>query len=156
MGTRNGTLFERNIERIFKLAGFGTKRNVILQDYEVDVLAEYQDITIIVQCKQYEKSYIPVKDIIHQWESKNKKIGADKVIVAIFGQEATEKEKNLAKRFNVILWDGRDFEQYQDIVHEKGKEAKDYLLKGLDLISLTKGMKDEYVEPFISVEELKR
>src|SRR3989344_1727907 len=133
MGSRQGSLLEKNVERIFKLGGFKTNRNAFVKDYEIDVLIKYGSQTIIVQCKQYEKSYINVKDVIHQWASKNKEIKADAVVIAIFGQEATREEKALANKLGIVLWDEGDVDKLDDLVAENGIKARETLLEELAL-----------------------
>src|SRR3989344_5766295 len=151
MGARKGVLFEKNLERIFKLAGFRTQRNIKINGYEIDVTAEFEDLLIAVQCKQYETSYINVKDLVHQWDSKNKKIDADRVIIAIFGQELTKEERGLAKNFNMIIWDERDVDRYDDLVTDKGRTSREHILSDLGLLEKSKGLKEYYAQPIITI-----
>ncbi len=133
MGTRRGTLLERNIRKIFKLAGFKTKHQVRIKGYEIDVLAETDNLKIIIECKHYEHSPIVVRNLIHQWDSKNKEIKADKILLVIYGVEITPYVKTLAKKYDISIWDKKDVEDYLDYVIEHKKEAKTKILKVLKL-----------------------
>ncbi len=135
MGNRQGTLLEKNVDRMFRLAGFQTKRNAIVNGYEVDVLAKIGNIKIPIQCKQYERSYLNVKDILHQWQSKRNKLNADKILLVVFGQEISISDKKLAKELDIALWDETDIDKIDNLVVEKKKDAFTELLKriGLDV-----------------------
>ena len=136
MGTRVGTLLERNIESIFKLAGFRTKHQTRIKGYEIDVLAKYHGFTILIECKQYEKSRIEIRNLIHQWDSKNKRIGADRVLIVIFGMPISEKYIRLAKKCNIFLWGNKEIEKFYKMVTKDSINAREKILKSLNIISL--------------------
>jgi Holliday junction resolvase len=118
MGNRQGTLLEKNVDKIFSTHGFITKRNFHLNGYEIDVYARRGKDTIIIQCKQYERSYINVKDLIHQWASKKNEVGASRMIIVIYGQNLTPVERQLAKRLDVTIWDEHDLDKIERMQDE--------------------------------------
>jgi len=126
MVTRRGTLLEKNVDKIFRLADFNTKRNVFINGYEVDVFAELEGVKIIIQCKQYESAKLSVRDALHQWDSKNKFILADKCILVIYGQDVNSGDRDIAKKLDIILWDEKDLDRIEILSSEK-------LLKELNL-----------------------
>jgi Holliday junction resolvase-like predicted endonuclease len=102
---QKGDALEKGIEFIFKTAGFETKRNVLLAKYEIDVLAKIGDRTIIIECKNYQNSSLTIRNLIHQWSSKNKIINASKVIIAIAGIKPKPSDFKLADEFDIEIWD---------------------------------------------------
>ncbi len=121
MATRKGTLLERNLVKIFEKAGFNTQHQARVKGYEIDVLAKKGNKTIVVECKQYEGSTLQVRNLIHLWDSKNKEIGADKVILAVYGEDITPQEKLMAYKYGMILWDEDDMEKISDLLDDKQK-----------------------------------
>lgn len=113
MVTRRGTLLEKNVEKIFKLFGFVTKRNVYINGYEVDVYAQGYGLDIAIQCKQYESASLNVRDLLHEWDSKNKFIAADRIVVSIYGQEVIPENRIVADRLGIILWDEKDLDRVE-------------------------------------------
>jgi len=133
MGKRIGTLLEKNIEKIFRLAGFITLRNLHMKGYEVDVLAEWNDLKIIIQCKQYERSRLNLQDVIHEWNSKNQIIKADKIIIVVFGQDVEEWQRELANQFGIILWGEPEMDEVETLVINKGVNSLGDILEMLNL-----------------------
>lgn len=130
MAVRKGSLLEENVESIFSSAGFNTETNTFLADYEIDVHAEIGDLEIIAECKQYEKSNLQVRNLIHEWTGKNKSIESDIVILVIYGQEISEEEKTLAKDENIIIWDE---DEIKKLLSKNDEKVKDYLFNNLPL-----------------------
>jgi len=134
MGTRPGTLLERDIQKIFKLAGFTTHHQAKIKGYEIDVLAETdKGLRIIIECKQYENAQIEVRNLIHQWDSKNKEIQANKILLVIYGINITHSEKSLAHKLGITIWDKKDVEDYLDYVIEYKENAKQHILNKLEI-----------------------
>ena len=133
MGRRIGSLLEKNVEKIFRLAGFNTMKNVTQKGYEVDVLAEWNNTKIIIQCKQYERSRLNLQDVIHEWHSKNDIIKADKVVIVVYGQDAEEWQRDLAAQFNIALWDEKDMDEIDEYVMKNRENSLGNLLERLDL-----------------------
>lgn len=67
---KKGSFLEWFIKRIFQTIGFYATNTAVINDNQIDVFVNYNDVKILVQCKQYEKSTPPVKDLIHEWNSK--------------------------------------------------------------------------------------
>ncbi|MBT3940910.1 hypothetical protein HOF46_02665 [Candidatus Woesearchaeota archaeon] len=140
MGTRQGTLLEKNILKIFKQAGFRVKHQERIKRYEIDVFAEdiENNLSIIIECKQYEKSPINVVNLIHQWCSKNSEINASFVIIALYGVKLSERDILLAKKFNITLWDEADIEDYLD------NPSKEKILKDVGYSQVIRCIKPEH------------
>ena len=103
-----GDALEKSVEFIFGSAGFKTQRNVRLSKYEVDVLAEIGDRKIVIECKNYQESSLTIRNIVHQWNSKNQIIKANKVILVLAGLNIKESDHQLAEQFDMELWDEKD------------------------------------------------
>lgn len=103
-----GDVLEQNVEHLFSVAKFKTSRNVKIRTYEIDVLAELGDRRIIIECKNYQNSSVTVRNLIHQWSSKNKLIAAHKVIIVIAGVSIKDSDKELANSLDITLWDEDD------------------------------------------------
>jgi Holliday junction resolvase-like predicted endonuclease len=100
-----GAALEKAIEFIFKTAGFETQKNVFVAKYEIDILAKIGDRYIIIECKNYQNSSMTIRNLIHQWNSKNQIINASKVIIAIAGLKAKPSDIKLANEFDIEIWD---------------------------------------------------
>lgn len=98
MASRKGTLLERNVEQLLKLVGLKPELNKIYHGYEIDVFLRYDNRTIAFECKQYEKSSLTVRNLIHEWDSKNKELSLDKIVLVFFGVDLNHAEKELAKK----------------------------------------------------------
>lgn len=133
MGTRKGSLLESTVQRIFDLAGFKVSRNIRLAGFEVDVHARYRDLEIIIECKQYESSSLNLPNLIFTWVGKNKKIGASKVLLVIYGQEVSGEHYRLAREENVSIWTEDDLNKFLDLSIEKGLDASLDILENLNL-----------------------
>nr|NIO37643.1 hypothetical protein [Candidatus Bathyarchaeota archaeon] len=77
LGKRSGSLLEKDVARLFKLVGLEPKLNEKIDDYEIDVLVIYRGVRLGIECKQYERSSLTVKNLIHEWDSKNKELKLD-------------------------------------------------------------------------------
>jgi len=62
MGQRSGTLLERNVSRLFRLVGFNPQNNVFIEGYEIDVFVQVESYNIVIECKQYERSSLSVRN----------------------------------------------------------------------------------------------
>ncbi|MDN5367206.1 MAG: hypothetical protein PWQ11_617 [Candidatus Diapherotrites archaeon] len=74
------------------------------------MLAEKDKMKIIIECKQYERSHITIRNLIHQWYGKNQIMGADAVIIAIYGQEPSTQDIQLAKQYGIVIWGTKDID----------------------------------------------
>ena len=105
MPKRHGSYLEESIAILFNKAGFKTKLNSRINGYEIDVLASRGNYRIAIECKQYERSRITIRNILHQWASKSNMINVDQIIIAIAGQKPKEEDYKLAKQLNLVLVD---------------------------------------------------
>ncbi|MBU1136227.1 MAG: restriction endonuclease [Nanoarchaeota archaeon] len=111
MARRKGTFLERTIANLFERIGFNVSLNSTKFGFEADVIAEKNGFVILIEAKQYDKSYMNIGSLLHQWESKGRKANADKTLVAIAGLSIPEKYFYLAKELGIHLWD-------EDKIHE--------------------------------------
>lgn len=144
MGTRQGTLLERNIAKIFKLAGFEVKQPTMIRGYEVDVYAVKGVFDVCIQCKQYEKSHLNIRDLVHQWDSKNtREIKVSKVVIALFGVNISQKEHLHAKKYGITLWDEKNIADYLDLLIDNKNKGSEVLLKDLKEGTIIKAKLDK-------------
>jgi len=135
MAIRSGTLLERSVNRLFMLAGFDPKNNKIIDGYEIDVYVEYKSFSLIIECKQYERSSLAIRNLIHQWESKNRLIGASKILFVLAGCDISKKDFELAKDFNISIWDETVLSDLTDLAIKSKDMAKKEILLKLNLKS---------------------
>lgn len=133
MASRQGTLLEQNVENIFNSLGFHTERNIKKKGYEIDVFCKRGETEIIIECKQYEKSSLTIRNLIHQWADKNAEIGADKVILVLYGINIKSSDINLALNRNIILWDEKILQKYTSLVIKDKEEALKKLNQEMNL-----------------------
>ena len=133
MGQRSGTLLERNVSRLFRLAGFNTQNNVFIEGYEIDVFVQVESYNIVIECKQYERSSLSVRNLIHQWESKNKIIKASKVLLVLVGCNITQKDYQLAQQFGITIWNEEWLEHLMDLVSTDKEKVKFEILASLNI-----------------------
>lgn len=142
MGSRKGSLLEKEVQSILESAGFETERNKFVKGYEVDIFAKVRDSNVIIECKQYEQSNLSVRNLIHEWKGKNKYIGADIIVLAIYGQKITDEEKKLAEENNLVIWDEKKLDSFLTMNEDK---YRDYILE--ELTSKLKSLGESYEWP---------
>ena len=103
MYKRGGSYLENNVASLFQRAGFRTQINTWISGYEIDVLASKGEYKIAIECKQYERSHISIRNILHQWASKNTIVKADKIVLVIAGQIPTSEDYFLANNLAITL-----------------------------------------------------
>jgi hypothetical protein len=123
-----GDALEKNVEFIFQSAGFETQRNIKLAKYEIDVLAKIGDRNVVIECKNYQSSNLTIRNLIHQWSSKNKIIKANKIIIVITGLNIKKSDHDLANKFDIELWNELDLTDLFNL-SLKPTELRDQLLK---------------------------
>jgi len=133
MASRGGSLLEGNVERLLKLAGFEPQRNVKLHGYEIDVFVKYKTLSIIFECKQRDSGGLNLRNLIHEWRSKNEEIKASKVVLVITGIDVTHEANDLAKKYGIIIWSENKLNKLLDDVIEKKEEMKDEILLAVGL-----------------------
>lgn len=134
---------EINAALLFKLAGFKVTNNVELKGSRIELMAERDNFRIICVCK-YENSDESLRDTIYQWVNKNKEIGANKIIIALFGIEPLGEDKEMADRNKIIIWEEENIANYLKILRKDREEGTKKLLGDLDISS--------YCDPNITYE----
>lgn len=130
MTMRSGTLLERDVNRLFTLTGFTPQNNKVINQYEIDVFVEYKSFSLIIECKQYERSTLAIRNLLHQWESKNRIIGATKVLFVLAGCEISDTERKLSEKFNIDIWDENTLSDLLDLaIKDKEMAKKQIMLK---------------------------
>lgn len=137
----NFNLLERNLDKILDSAGFNPELRKKVDGYEIDVYLEHKNLEVVFECKQYEKSNLTVRNLIHQWEGKQKKLGVDKVVLVLVGISFTEEDLELAEETDIKIWNGDDVERLlnksmetdenfrKEILAEIGLSAKEEVRK---------------------------
>lgn len=103
-----GGALEKSVEFIFQSAGFETIRNKKVAKYEVDVLARIGDRNVVIECKNMQNGTLTIRNLIHEWSSKNQIIKASKVILVIVGVNIKTSDTELASKLNIELWNESD------------------------------------------------
>lgn len=142
MARRSGSFLEGSVVRLFKLAGFEPKRNVKLHGYEIDVFVKYKTHDIIIECKQRDRGGLVVRNLIHEWHSKNELIRASRVVLAITGVDINKNAYDLAKKYGIIIWDETKLEKLIDEAVGKTDRVKEKLLREMNLESVEKTNKE--------------
>lgn len=130
---KQGSLLEKNVERIFSLAGFETARNVKRESYEIDVLATHRNLKIAIECKERDNGPLTVRNLIHEWAGKKRYINVDKVLIVIYGPSVSSKDMELAGKEEIEIWDSDKFEKYLDLSHELKEKSLPLILKDLGI-----------------------
>jgi len=129
MGNRRGTYLEQSVSIIFKKSGFDTILNTKKYGFEVDVLAYKKNYNIIIECKQYDHSYINIPNLLHQWSSKGKRAGANKTIVVVTGQKISDSAYDLAKDLGVYLLDDKEIHHLSSLDKKECEEELNKLIQ---------------------------
>lgn len=127
-----GNILEKQIEHILKSAGFRTSRNVRLAKYEIDVLGELGDLKIVFECKNYQNSHLVIRNLIHQWHSKNDIIKVNKIVLVLYGVTIKNSDKELASKFNIKLWGEKEINKLLSLLIKPDK-LRSELLKDISL-----------------------
>ncbi|HEY9221324.1 MAG TPA: restriction endonuclease [Lutibacter sp.] len=131
-----GDSLESGVEHIFKMAKFKTERNVFISKYEIDVRAILGDRTIIIECKNYQNSNLTIRNLIHQWHSKNDIIKAHKVILVLAGLKINNSDYELASQFDMELWNENDISDLFNL-SLKPDELRERLIEKISLKEIT-------------------
>jgi hypothetical protein len=151
MTSRRGTLLEKNVEQLLKLSGFNPQVNKIYNGYEIDVFFTYKNLKIAFECKQYERSTLAIRNLIHQWDSKNKELNFDRIIIVLVGCDISSNDYQLAKKYGILIWDEQKLTNLLDRAIEEKIENKNTILKELGVIDEIKDV--EKVDLEIEIEE---
>ncbi len=141
---KKGSLLENNAAWLFSMLGLKVQKNVKIEGHEIDVLVSYGNRKIAVECKQYERSRIVVRNLIYQWNTKKSILKLDKVLIIIWGCEIRRDDFELAKKLGITIWDEQNFEKFFKLAVDKKEAARDEILAAIGL----KEMKSESFESF--------
>jgi len=130
---KRGTLLERNVAWLFSTLGFDTKTNVQIKNHEIDVIVRSNGKSLAIECKQYEKSHLTVRNLIYEWATKRQILGVDRVLLVLWGSNVKDEDRKLAERLNISIWDEEDFEKIFNLALERKNAARDYILKEFGL-----------------------
>jgi len=150
---RMGSYLEKDVALLFEKIGFNVSLNSKEFGFESDVIAKKNKFTILVQTKLYEHSYINVKEILHQWESKGRHVQVDRVLVVISGFEISEECFDLAKKLGIYLWDDNILDELKRV---ESKELYDKIGRLLHFKDIMKKIEDEQKEEEKIAEEKER
>ncbi len=140
----NGKLLEDISATIFRKARFKVIQDDRRTNYQIDVLAQKFGRNIICECKQYENARLEIKNLIHQWDSKNKEIKADKIVLVIYGQSITIEQLSLAKKYGIVIWDYNKIEYYinmdiiklsKELLFDLGLKKRNIFLRFINFIT---------------------
>ena len=130
---KSGSLLEKTIKRIFDLAGFKTKQDIRINDYEIDVFAKYLDFSIAIECKERETGSLVVRNLIHEWAGKQKMVQVNKVLLAVYGVSVKKEDRKLAEANNISIWDGKQIEYFIELSLKDNKKLLVEILDNLDI-----------------------
>ena len=133
-------LLNQKVGKIFQLAGFKVSHNIILEDCNVRLLAVI-DLPNVredfkVACDfQYEDSEVPARELIMSWIDKNKKLRADKVIIALCGIELYGEDREMAEEHGILIWEESDVADYLNHIQRDREDGTKRIMAELDLDS---------------------
>ncbi|MBF9018484.1 MULTISPECIES: hypothetical protein [unclassified Oceanispirochaeta] len=141
-----GNSLESAIEYILNIANIKTENNSIISGYEIDIKAEIGDRLVIIECKNYQNSTMIIRNLIHQWNSKNNLIGANKIILAIAGLVIKQTDRDLASEFDMEIWSQEEITELFNLSLEPNK-LKEKLLNLISLkpISIAEGYRPNLI-----------
>lgn len=114
-------LLQKNLEQVLRAAGFMPQLNVYVKGYRIDVYLNVGNRRIAFDCMQHEESKLAVRNLIHQWESKNRELGFDKVVLVFVECNVSQRDYDLAKRYGIVVWDEKKMLKLLDAIIEKKK-----------------------------------
>ena len=148
---RRGTLLEKNVAWLFSTLGFETKTNVRIKNHEVDVIVKSNGKSLAVECKQYEKSHLTVRNLIYEWAVKRQILGVDRVLLVLWGCNVKDQDRKIAEKLNISIWDEEDFEKIFNLALERKNAARDYISKEFGLNPPNPKFSDPILEKFSEV-----
>lgn len=134
---KKGSFLEWIIKRIFQTVGFYATNKNKINNNQIDVFVNYNDIKIVVECKQYEKNTPAVKNLVYEWNSKRTEMECDKSLLVLWGYPKIEQDElKLAKKLNVYLWNDTIISYFFDLILSDTNKAKNEILLNLEIDNL--------------------
>ena len=131
---KKGSFLEWIIKRIFQTIGFYATNKDEINNNQIDVFVNYNDIKIVVECKQYEKNTPAVKNLIYEWNSKRTEMECDKALLILWGYPKIEQDElKLAKKLNVKLWNDPIIFSLFNLILSDINKAKNEILLNLEI-----------------------
>lgn len=124
---RKGSSFENTIAILFERAGFKVRLNDTSYGFEIDVLARKLGKVICIECK--DRGYTNVGSLTYEWDSKSKRSGIDKAILAIEGREVSRNDMNYAKKLGIIILDRNKIRYLNSLNNKPLSNELNFLLK---------------------------
>ncbi len=146
MASRKGTLLEKTVQQLLKLSGFDPKLNKIYKGYEIDVFLDHNGIKVGIECKQYERSTLAIRNLIHQWDSKNKELNFDKIVLVLMGCDVSLNDRKLAEKYGITIWDEKKLSKLLEEAVEKKAKIKELILKEIGISKIKPKNKESLVE----------
>lgn len=133
---KKGSLLEWIIKRLFQSLDIYASNTYELKGNQIDVFANYDGKKIIVECKQYEKGSLTVKNLIHEWNSKKEEIGCDKCLLVLWGfPEVKQEDTKRARKLNISVWNDPKITHFFNLLLKDKEEARKKIIMDLDIDS---------------------
>lgn len=156
---KTGGWLENETEKILRFAGMKTQRErrVVFEEstnehYRVDILAQYDDLTLFVECKDYTEIKVDEKILftligqVHDYRRDH----PDETVVGVLVTSAKNAGQNMGiqnklQREGCHLWDGNTIQKFQDkmIEVDQKSEFSAYLFEKLGYILQTDNGQNE-------------
>lgn len=160
---KTGGWLENETERILRFAGLKTQRErrIVFEEstnehYRVDILAQYDDLTLFVECKDYSEIKVDEKILftligqVHDY----RKDHPNETVVGILVTSAKNIGQNLGIQNKLLregcqLWDGTTIQKLQDkMIEVDGKlEFATYLFEKLGYVLQSNNADDGNLMP---------
>ncbi len=160
---KTGGWLENETERILRFAGLKTQRErrVVFEEstnehYRVDILAQYDNLTLFVECKDYSELKVNEKILftligqVHDYRRDH----PDETVVGILVTSAKNVGQNLGiqnklQREGCQLWDGTTIQKLQEkmIEVDQKSEFTSYLLEKLGYVLQSEEMEKNNLLP---------
>lgn len=160
---KTGGWLENETERILRFGGFKTQRErrIVFEEstnehYRIDILAQYDDLTLFVECKDYSEIKVNEKILftligqVHDYRRDH----PDETVVGILVTSAKNIGQNMGiqnklQREGCQLWDGTTIQKLQDkmIDVDRKSEFSTYLFDKLGYLIQSDDFDDDNLLP---------
>ena len=158
-----GGWLENETERILRFAGLKTRRErrVVFEEsinehYRVDILAQYDNLTLFVECKDYSEIKVNEKILftligqVHDY----RKDHPDETVVGVLVTSAKNVGQNMGIQNKLLregcqLWDGTTIQKLQDkmIEVDRKSEFTTYLFEKLSYVLQSDNIDNDNIMP---------
>ena len=116
--------FEKELARTLRMAGLKPKANLKIRGYDVGVYIQAKGSKIGFNCR-YCRDSKEVRAFLHEWASKKRDVGLDKIVLIIVGSDINYGVERLAKRHELTIWDSDVFEDLIKKASSRKKGSKE-------------------------------